>query len=370
MNKTKYLIIIFIMFVCISYNLTKINASEVTNDFYYSMHYEPTLDDDFDDDTLILTLTSEYSDVNKEIVIDDFLTDTILFIEYLNVDEILCNLENYIIIENIIDLTFIDNPNQIVNSDDFCQILSVDLLNEDKKSVLAAINEYEKLDYILAAEPSYNYDVVEFSTPDDELFPEQWGLNGINGIDADLAWNFTTGAVNPPVKVGIFEKNVQLDHPDLNIIPGNFIPDSTANVDHGTHVAGIIGAVGNNTIGISGVAQVEIALLDNSSANFASSLTWAFNNGIRLVNASFGYVNKKTGMPSPANISHETAIRNFSNNGGILIASAGNDGNKSYGNTDVTPHFPSCYGDSRYYPDINNVISVGALNNNGKHYLI
>ena len=218
----------------------------------------------------------------------------------------------------------------------------------------------KNLNFVEAAEPSYYYDVINDSTPDDNFFYDQWGLNGSYGIDADLAWNFTNGYLNPTIKIGIFERNIQFDHPDLRVGQGNFTPSSTDSADHGTHVAGIIGAVCNNTIGISGVAQVEIVLLDNSYNNFSSSLTWAFNNGIRLVNASFRYVDD-TGSPAPANISHATAIKNFSNNGGILVTSAGNAGV----DTDVTPQFPACYGDARLYPDINNVLSVGALNSDG-----
>ena len=139
----------------------------------------------------------------------DFLSDTILFVEDLKDSEIKFYLESHIIIENIIDITFIDDPSQIINKEDFCQILSVDLLNEDKNAVLSAIEEYEKLNYVLAAEPSYYYGVVEDSTPNDDLFSNQWGLNGVNGIDADLAWDFTVGDTSPSIKVGIFENNVQ-----------------------------------------------------------------------------------------------------------------------------------------------------------------
>lgn len=365
MKKTKFLVFVCLLSFCVFCNFISADASELINDD--SENYIPTINDDFDDDIVVLTLTSDYSDVNKSIAIEDFLLDNILYIEDLNAEEIDYHLEhNDIIIESINDITFINNPSQIVNKDDFCQILSVDLLNEDKSDVLRAIKVFEKLNYVEAAEPSYYYDVVDQSTPDDDLFLDQWGLNGLDGIDAELAWDFTTGYLNPIIKVGIFEKNIQFDHPDLRVSQGNFTPSSTDDADHGTHVAGIIGGICGNTIGISGVAQVEIVLLDNRSNNFSASLTWAFNNGIRLINASFSYLDKDTGGPSPANVSHATAIKNYSNNGGILITGAGNEGRNSYGNSDVTPFFPAGYADARYYQDINNVISVGSINSSGE----
>ena len=364
MKKSKFIVLILLVLFCTYYNFISVDASEKENDDFES--YTPTINDDFDDDIVIITLTSEYSDVNKPIVIEDFLINNILYIEDLTDEEIQFHLANNdIIIENIEDITYINEPDRIVNRDDFCQIILIDLLNENKEVVLIAINELENLNFVEAAEPSYYYDVINDSTPDDNLFYNQWGLNDSYGIDADLAWDFTNGYLNPIIKVGIFERNIQFDHPDLRVGQGNFTPSSTDSANHGTHVAGIIGAVCNNTIGISGVAQVEIVLLDNSSNNFSSSLTWAYNNGIRIVNASFAYVNKNTGLPAPANVSHETVIKNFSNNGGILVTSAGNEGLNSYGDTDVTPQFPACYGDARLYPDINNVLSVGALNSDG-----
>lgn len=344
-------------------NTLPVNASVSLNNTEIAECYIPTLNDVFDNDEVILTLDSMYSAVNKPIIIEDFLSENILYVDNLSENEKLKFLETKIIIENIRDITFIENPAQITNRDNFCQILCVDLLNENKSDVLFAIDEFKKLEFVLAAEPSYNYEVVYDSIPNDALFSQQWGLNGTYGIDVESAWKFTNGYTNPPIKVGIFEKNVQDNHPDLKIIPGSFTPSSTASANHGTHVAGIIGAIGNNSIGVSGVSQVEIALLDSS--HFAESLMWAYNNGIRVVNASFHYTNASTGLPSPANESHASAIRTFSNNGGILITSAGNRGSSPYGNTDNTPQFPAGYGDARNYPDIVNVLSVGALNRSG-----
>ena len=229
--------------------------------------------------------------------------------------------------------------------------------------MLRAIEELEQLDHVLAAEPDYNFEVTEDWAPDDTRYTDQWGLRGANGIQAEGAWDITRGEATPRIKVGIFEHNIQSDHPDLRVINGNFTPAAGVNADHGTYVGGILAAITHNNLGVAGVAQVELALLDQSSNNFASSLMWALNNNIRIVNASFYY--GPVGSPAPAITAHATAIRNFGSNGGILIASAGNQGATTIGNTDDTPQFPAGYGDARNFPNINNVISVGALNENG-----
>ena len=304
-------------------------------------HYESMLSDDFDGDKVIVTLTSEYSDVNKSIDANDFQTNS-----------------KDIHIDRIEDLTYIKDPSKITDRENFRQIIAVYLENESKQDVLDVIEEYQKLDYVLAAEPSYNYETVSNSIPNDSFYSRQWGLDTTSsGIRARYAWDFSNGETSPRIKVGIFENNVQSNHPDLRIIPGNFTPADGTNADHGTHVAGIIGAISNNTIGIAGIAQVEIALLNRN--DFVTSLMWAFNNDTRIVNASFAYVESLNPLVfSSANVAHENAIRTFSSNGGLLITSAGNQGD----NTDQTPQFPAGYGDARNYPDINNVISVGAIN--------
>lgn len=232
---------------------------------------------------------------------------------------------------------------------------------------MRAIDELEKLDQVLAAEPDYNFTAVDDWAPDDTRYNEQWGLRGTNGIQAELAWDFTRGDVTPRIQIGIFEGAFQANHEDLRTFTGNFNPNPGAAQNHGTHVAGIIGAIGNNDQGITGVTQAEICLLNRN--DFVGSLTWAINHGIRIINASFRYLsgNIVNGIDEPAAavVNHATAIRNFGSNGGLLIASAGNQGNNQFGNTDLTPQFPGGYGDVRNFPDINNMIAVGSINENG-----
>ena len=174
------------------------------------------------------------------------------------------------------------------------------------------------------------------------------------------------GSVDQRIRVGIFESGVQANHPDLRIITGN----RTGIAPHGTHVAGIIGAIGNNEIGISGIAQVEIALLDYGPmttiecVEFAQSLTWAINNNIRIVNASFKFI--YNGQLAPAVINHVTAIQNFGLANGLFICSAGNNNVNNDVDTHKLLQYPAGYADSRLYPEVTNIISVGSIEENGE----
>lgn len=279
-----------------------------------------------------------------------------------NQDDEITNCE-CVILESLEDLTYIDDPSKMEDTSTFSQIFSLTITNKSKENVLKAINYLSNLYFVQCAEPSYIYETVDLWTPNDVRYSNQWGLNH---IDISNAWNFSIGNTNPRIKVGIFENNIQANHEDLSVITGNFTPDPSDSAEHGTHVAGIIGAISDNLIGISGIAQVDIALLDRG--NFVSSICWAINNDIRVVNASFyyGYIDSSDNkiLTAPSN-SHAEAIENFGNAGGIFVASAGNSGNTTLGNLDNTPEYPGGYGDSRRYPNINNVITVGALNQDG-----
>jgi hypothetical protein len=133
-----------------------------------------------------------------------------------------------------------------------------------------ALQAFGKAPEVLYAEP--NYIVNTFATPNDTCYPELWGMNNIGqtggtadaDIDAPEAWNLTTGTTN--VVVAVIDTGVDYTHPDLaanmfqdpvdgsygiNVVSGT--TDPMDDNGHGTHVSGIIGAVGNNSLGVVGV---------------------------------------------------------------------------------------------------------------------
>ena len=152
-------------------------------------------------------------------------------------------------------------------------------------SVDEAIAKYRQDPDVLYAEP--NYIVRTTNTPDDTQFGELWGLyntgqlGGTPGahIDAPSAWNITTGSSS--VVVAVIDTGIDYNHPDLSAnmfrntpdcIPNGMDDDGNGRIDdcfgidranndsdplddyfHGTHVAGTIGAVGNDGSGVVGV---------------------------------------------------------------------------------------------------------------------
>ncbi|MEG4278409.1 FG-GAP-like repeat-containing protein [Microcoleus sp. MON1_C1] len=229
-----------------------------------------------------------------------------------------------------------------------------------------------------------NYLLSINSVPNDPQFDQLWGLNntGQTGgtpdadIDAPEAWDIQRGSKN--VVVAVIDTGVDYTHQDLaanmwtNLreIAGNDIDDDEngyiddvrgydfVNNDrdpmddkgHGTHVAGTIGAVGNNNIGVVGVSQnVSIMPLKfnfdglGSTSDAVRAVDYATKKGAKVINASFS-----GGSYSQAMFN---AIGDANNKGVLFIAAAGNGPS----NNDSLPSYPANY-------DLPNVISVAATN--------
>ena len=197
-------------------------------------------------------------------------------------------------------------------------------------------------------------------------------------IDAPGAWSERTSCA----KVAVLDTGVQTDHPDLKgnlwentkdpsngrdddgngVIDDRFggdLVDGKGSGDdqqgHGTHVAGIIGARGNNDRGIAGlcwsVKIVAVRVLDADGRGTWSQeiagIDYAIAAGAKVINASFG-------GPTGSELVRE-AIQRAKSKGVLLVAAAGNDGV----NDDATPAFPAAYPDS-------NILSVAATNSKDK----
>jgi subtilisin family serine protease len=219
--------------------------------------------------------------------------------------------------------------------------------------------------------------------PNDPRFSSLWALHntGQNGgqpdadIDAPEAWSKTTGRRG--VVVAILDSGIDYNHEDLRanmwVNPGETAgngldDDGNGYVDdvyginaitgggdpmdddgHGTHVAGIVGAVGNNGIGLAGVcwncSLMALKFLDAEGDGFLSNelegIEYAINHGADILNGSFG-----TYDPSRV---EENAIRAAQGAGLLFVFSSGNDGI----NDDQSPHYPSAY-------EQDNIIAVAA----------
>ena len=250
--------------------------------------------------------------------------------------------------------------------------------------VADALRYYGNHPGVLQVSPDY---VIDFlNTPNDPNFGIQWGHNntGQTGgvpdadIDAPEAWDVTTGGSQ--VVVAVIDSGVDYNHPDLAAnmwtnpgeIPGNSVDDDgngrvddvhgydffnndadpMDDVGHGTHVAGIIGAVGNNNTGISGVAwNVKLMALKvggPTGPNLSSAIQavdYAVAMGARISNNSYGI-----GAFSDL---FRQAIANADTAGHVFVAAAGN----SSSDNDRFPAYPANF-------NVPNIVSVAASDHN------
>ncbi|BAY97664.1 putative peptidase [Tolypothrix tenuis PCC 7101] len=219
--------------------------------------------------------------------------------------------------------------------------------------------------------------------PNDPSYNRQWGLQKIN---ASTAWDYTQGSKS--VVVAVIDTGVDYNHPDLaaNIwtntkeIAGNGIDDdgngytddihgwdfgdndsdpndndtTKSKRGHGTHVAGILGAVGNNNQGTIGVSpNVSIMITKHYRTNDSVGYLWdvpkgiryAVDNGAKVINLSLG--------SSSFDQAQFDALSYANQKGVLVVTSAGNNGR----NNDVTPYYPANY-------DLPNIITVASLGKN------
>lgn len=183
--------------------------------------------------------------------------------------------------------------------------------------------------------------------------------NQDNDMEVPEAWNLVK--ISPELIVAVIDDGVELKHPDLNLIEGYRAdgtigggPPSEKN-NHGTSVAGNIGAIGNNGIGVVGVApNVKIMPINggNSVLERAQAINIAVRKGAKIINNSWGWV----GAPSPE---IERAVREALKAGVIVLFAAGNGPDRPPFTYDVA--FP---GNMTINSD---VICVGATSPNDEH---
>ncbi len=201
-------------------------------------------------------------------------------------------------------------------------------------------------------------------TSDSLNIDRQWGLSKAKFIDA---WNKTTGSSS--VVVAVIDTGIDETHEDLSrttFIPGfDFITSTvlTPGTDsddngHGTLVAGILGAVANNGIGIVGtnwqVALMPLKALDSNgsgtSENVAKAIVWATDHGAFIINLSLG------GVGFGQDVGLAKAITYAFQHNVVIVAAAGNDSAPNGGNLDQDPVFPICDDNGQ-----NMVIGVAAV---------
>jgi subtilisin family serine protease len=270
------------------------------------------------------------------------------------------------------------------------------ILRSRSRSTADMVQAYAGRPEIEYAEPNYVWRKTD--VPNDPNFGVQWGLQntgqtippgtGQSGsVNADIhavqAWDTTVGSSG--IVVGVLDTGIAYTHPDLiaNLwsapaaftvsVKGQSITCAqgthgfnaiTATCDpldddgHGTHVSGIIGASGNNGIGVTGVSRVSsivaLKFLDSTGSGLTSDAIAAIEFAIQLKNV-FG-VNFRVLNASWGGSGFSKALLDEINSAGsndiLFVASAGNDS----ANIDLTPEYPASYSAAT-------LISVAATDN-------
>ena len=254
-------------------------------------------------------------------------------------------------------------------------------------SVAAGVGAFGARPGVRYAEP--NPIVRAGRVPNDPLSgPYQWGLhnsgqsiNGAGGtpgadIAGQAAWDITTGS--QAVVVGVLDSGIDATHPDLapnlwsapsgwslmgcgggthgyDALSGDCVPQDENG--HGTHVAGTIGARGDNATGVTGVnwavSIMALRFLDATGGGTGFDEVAAIDYAVRArrLGVNLRVLNGSYGSPTPSQ-TERNAIGYAADNGILFVAAAGNDG----ANIDTTPSYPASY-------DLSNVISVAATTN-------
>ena len=234
-----------------AYNISLQHDQEIEN--YVRV---PTLDEDFDDDEITVILDGEYSGtgIGNSVYNIDHVIDELGKIENIDTDSI--------------KELFRTEDDETV-SPTYRRMLSVKLKIHGKDKVIETIEQMQKSEMVLSAEPKYYDEVVCDKVPSDTYYSAQWGLYGTYGINAEIAWDISKGS---GVRVGLFETGIDSNHEDLagRVMAENFTPAAGADLSHGTFVGGIISAVADNNKGIAGISQSTLYLLNQG--DFVSSL--------------------------------------------------------------------------------------------------
>ena len=244
-------------------------------------------------------------------------------------------------------------------------------------TVLAAVQALRARPEVLYAEPDYLQHAD--GLPNDPSFPLQWGLlnsgqsvNGTTGSPgaderATAAWNVTTGGTS--VVVAVVDTGIDYTHPDLapnvwsnpggvngcaagthgyNVLNSSCDPmdDDTQYGGHGTHVAGIIGAAGNNGVGVTGVnwtARIMgVKWISSTGSGYTSDLITALN---WVVNAKKAGVNVRvvndsaTWAGTALSQALSDTIDLLGANDILFVSASGNTAQ----NNDTTPRYPCVY---------------------------
>jgi thermitase len=225
--------------------------------------------------------------------------------------------------------------------------IAVSVLEVPEESSQAIMESLQRTGLFEYVERDQYARTAEF--PNDPGFPSEWHLAK---IQTPQAWNLTTGS--PAVVVAVIDTGVFGTHPDLasNLVSGwNFVKSNSDTADllgHGTAVAGVIAAAGNNGLGVAGVTWqsriMPLVVVDENDlaaySDIAAAIQYAADRNVHVINISIG-----GSLPSST---LQSAVDYAWNKGVLILASAMNNGASD-------PYYPAA---------CNHVMAVSATDSN------
>lgn len=299
-----------------------VKSKEITSDRVSRQSFVEQIKSEqpYEENCILVTIAHEYSIPNQLFGIQSFPELEAISVEDLTHFDNLCN----------------DDVVELINPNEFRQILKIKLKPVGEDTVPRAIAALENRPEIRYVGPNYIYEWEATTAPNEFITMSTQEQGALNLIDAPLAWEVTTGT--SATKIGILDDGFY-DHPDYranrvetknySVFPPT---DDVEDPDsyHGTHIAGVIGAEGNNGIGTTGVCwdvsmyfvkYVTIERKTNGQKsyssdtdNIAQAFTWFEDNGVSVVNWSW-----TRGTDQQL----QDAIANYY---GLLCVPAGNNG--------------------------------------------
>jgi subtilisin family serine protease len=218
-----------------------------------------------------------------------------------------------------------------------------------RETVIKALSKNPNIEF---AEPD-TVESIDVTTPNDPEYTSapQWVWPK---TQTNIAWDTTKGSQG--VVIAVIDSGINFTHPEFagKTVPGkDFVNDDNDPTDdnkHGTAVAGVIGAVSNNAIGVASACWecriMPLKVMNNSGSGNMSDIVegiqYAANNGAKIMNLSLSGTGESSSQKSAVDYAHSKGV--------IVVGSAGNEG------TDV-PRRPG------KYP---NAIAVAATDQNDK----
>jgi subtilisin family serine protease len=239
------------------------------------------------------------------------------------------------------------------------------------QTVETALSSYRDDPGVETVQPNYIYRAA--AAPNDSLYGQLWAFKNVgqagNDMNIEPAWDHITDCSS--VVVAVLDSGVNYTHEDLAANMWNGPNHGHDSVDpdgdpmdifgHGTHVAGIIGAVGNNRTGTTGVCQkasiMAVRVLDHmgngTTATAIDGISFAVTHGARVINMSL------VGDGTFFDPALSAAITNAQNSDVVVVVVAGNGPDNNANDNDAA-------GGARYPCNFTqpNLVCVAALDQN------